>query len=284
MNLRSPQDATLYVHAQMSDIDSHTAACGEAIVYSHRAPDKESPNEDAAAIIPYDGKSAVLVVADGLGGQRGGEVASQAAVSTLRDALDKAARENAPLRTAILDAIESANAKVREFGLGAATTLAAVEIAEGLARPYHVGDSMILTTGQRGKIKMQTVSHSPVGFAIEAGLLDEAEAIHHEDRHIVSNIVGAADMRIEIGSAIRLADRDTLVLASDGLFDNLHVAEIIEIIRTGTLAESARTLAEIAGRRMREPVDGQPSKPDDLTFILYRRKSRQRKRPVPSSN
>ena len=43
---------------------------------------------------------------------------------------------------------------------------------------------MILTTGQRGRLRMQTVSHSPVGFAIEYGLLDESEAMHHEERHL----------------------------------------------------------------------------------------------------
>ena len=40
---------------------------------------------------------------------------------------------------------------------------------------------------------------------VEAGWLDEEEALHHEDRHIVSNMIGAPNMRIEIGSVVRLA-------------------------------------------------------------------------------
>ncbi|MGI9590762.1 MAG: PP2C family protein-serine/threonine phosphatase, partial [Myxococcota bacterium] len=80
----------------------------------------------------------------------------------------------------------------------------------------------ILLIGQRGRVKLQTVDHSPVGFAVEAGLLDADAALHHEDRHIISNFVGGADLRIEMGSGLHLAERDTLCLASDGLADNLR--------------------------------------------------------------
>jgi len=266
----------------MNVAESYKTASGAAVVYSHVSPDKDTDNEDAAAIIPYDARSAVLVVADGLGGQRAGDVASNAAITVMRDALKKAADAETPLRAAILDAIETANRTVMETGLGAATTLAAVELTNGHVRPYHVGDSMILTTGQRGKVKLQTVCHSPVGFAVEAGMLDEKDAIHHEDRHIVSNIVGSPDMRIEIGSAIQLAARDTLILASDGLFDNLHTDEIVNIIRTGPLHIAAQQLADRARGRMLQPREGKPSKPDDLTFILYRRRVRPRRKTAPA--
>ena len=80
-----------------------------------------------------------------------------------------------------------------------------MEISNGSVRPYHVGDSVILLVGQRGKIKLQTVSHSPVGYAVEAGVLDEVEAMHHQDRHVVSNFIGSPEMRIEVGAPLRLA-------------------------------------------------------------------------------
>ena len=114
---------------------------------------------------------------------------------------------------------------------GAASTLAIVEVQDGTARPYHVGDSAILITGQRGRVKVQTVPHSPVGYAVESGMLDAAEAMHHEERHVVSNVVGSDDMRIEIGSALSLSPRDTILLASDGLSDNLLAEEIIDFAR-----------------------------------------------------
>ncbi len=78
-------------------------------------------------------------------------------------------------------------------------------------------------------------------------------------------------MRIEVGSSLPLARRDTLLLASDGLFDNLHFAEIVECVRKGPLDEVANQLAANSRRRMTEPADDQPSKNDDLTFVLFRR-------------
>ncbi len=129
---------------------------------------------------------------------------------------------------------------------------------------------MILVMGQRGKIKLQTVSHSPVGFALEAGVIDEAEAMHHEDRHLVSNVLGASDMRIEVGSTLALSSRDTLLLSSDGLFDNLHRDEVVERMRRGPLLEAVRKLSRDSVRRMTRPVEGEPSKPDDLTFVAFR--------------
>ena len=136
-----------------------------------------------------------------------------------------AALDATSLRAAILDGLERANQRVLELGIGAATTLAVAEIAGTTLRPYHVGDSSILVVGQRGKMKLQTMLHSPTGYAVEAGLLDEADALHHEERHLISNMVGAVDMRIEVGSAIRLALRDTVLLATDGSSEG--AAEVI---------------------------------------------------------
>jgi serine/threonine protein phosphatase PrpC len=119
-------------------------------------------------------------------------------------------------------------------------------------------------------VKWQTIPHSPVGFAVEAGVLDEEEAMHHEERHVVSNVVGSAEMRIEIGPEIRLAPRDTVVLASDGLLDNLTMDEIIARVRKGRLDKAVRRLAVDTRRRMTCPEEGQPSKPDDTTIIAYR--------------
>ncbi len=267
----SSEHAEVYLDRDMTEAEVHPLAAGLAAVYSARAPGKETPNEDAAALIAFDPQSAVLSVADGMGGAPAGEQAAGRAVQTLVSLLKDVVRDDLVLRSAIMDGIESANEAVQALGVGAATTLAVVEIQHDTVRPYHVGDSMILVVGQRGKIKLQTVSHSPVGFGVEAGLIDEAEAIHHEDRHLVSNVLGKSDMRIEVGSTLKLAARDTLLLASDGLFDNLHTEEIVTRLRKGPIKTAAQRLADDGRQRMTQPTEGQPSKPDDLTFVAFRR-------------
>ena len=154
--------------------------------------------------------------------------------------------------------------------MGAGTTLAVVELDGRTVRPYHVGDSMILVVGGRGKIKLQTVPHSPVGYGVEAGLLDEREAMHHESRHVVSNVIGSSEMHIAVGPPIKLAPRDTVLLASDGLFDNLYSTRIAESVRKGKLQAAVQRLICASQQRMTGDQDGQPSKPDDLTFIAFR--------------
>ena len=156
------------------------------------------------------------------------------------------------------------------MNLGACTTMSVVEVSGRTARAYHVGDSMILLISQRGRLKHQTVCHSPVGFALEAGIIDEFEAMIHEERHLVSNVLGHKDMRIEVGSPLHLAKRDTLLAATDGLFDNLLLDEIIELTRKGSLGKAARNMADIARERMMDEFGSMPSKPDDMTFVLYR--------------
>ncbi|MFH1754429.1 MAG: serine/threonine protein phosphatase, partial [Candidatus Latescibacterota bacterium] len=107
--------------------------------------------------------------------------------------------------------------------------------------------------------------------AVESGVLDEHEAMEHEERHIVSNVVGHSDMRIEVGPSILLARRDTVIVASDGLTDNFHTNEIIEMIRKNPLPSVMRRLAAETKRRMLDPQGDHPCKPDDVTFMIFRR-------------
>ena len=270
MNSDPRREAKVYLERDMVEGRLHRIGLGEAIIHSSRAPDKETANEDAAALVPFSNMSGVLAIADGAGGQRDGAQASALAIDELRSAINDAARADKDLREAILNGIERANRAVSALGTGAATTLAVVELQDQTVRTYHVGDSMILVAGQKGKIKLQTISHSPVGYAVHAGVLDETEAMHHEDRHLVSNIIGSSDMHIEVGSTAELAPRDTLVMASDGLFDNLHTEEIVEYTRRGKLPVAAQKLANACRKRMTDVRKDRPSKPDDLTFILFR--------------
>ena len=69
------------------------------------------------------------------------------------------------------------------------------------------------------------------------------------------------------------AGHDTVLLASDGLFDNLFIDEIVDSIRTGPLKDAADRLVERAGKRMSgNGAADQPCKPDDLTIVLFRRR------------
>jgi PPM family protein phosphatase len=255
------------------------AAGGAAAVWAAPRPGS-ARSEDAVLVLPLGPEQAVLAVADGMGGQPGGGAAAARAVAALRSAVEFSMAAGLPLQTAILDGIGKANDSVLAMGTGAATTLAVAELAGGQVRAYNVGDSEVMVFGQRGRLKLRTLAHSPVGFALQAGLVNHEEALHHEDRHIVSNFVGSRDMRIEVGSAIRLAPQDTVLVCSDGLVDNLRLAEIAGVIRCGALDRQLAALAGEAVARMTgeagpeapQGPDSHPSKPDDLSIIAYRRR------------
>jgi serine/threonine protein phosphatase PrpC len=265
-------DTRLLLAQDMTDPELLATGQGQVVVVSRRSPEKagEAANEDAAVVVPLGPDRIVLAVADGVGGLPQGELAARLALEQLVEHLPDPADRDADLRGAILDAFEQANRELLALGTGAATTLAVATIEAGRVRTYHVGDTGVLLVGQRGRTKLDPVWHSPVGYAIEAGLLDEQEAMHHADRHLISNWLGAPDMHIQIGSAVALARRDTLLIATDGLYDNLQREEIVARLRKGPLDDAARDLAETARRRMLEPRPGEPSKLDDLTCVLFR--------------
>ena len=238
---------------------------GQVVLFSLQAPGKTTGNEDAAALISIDDRNGLIVVADGLGGHADGALASRMVVDELVDATRHAAAGGGGLREAVLQGIDAANQAIITLGSGAATTLAVTEISDAGMRTYHVGDSSILVTGQRGLLKHQTIQHSPIGHAVESGLLDEAGAMKSNERHLVSNVVGSPDMRVELGPLRRLASYDTVVMASDGLADNLMVEAIIGHVRKGPLRRAAINLMSACLAAMQGG-----GHPDDLTVVLYR--------------
>ena len=77
---------------------------------------------------------------------------------------------------------------------------------------------------------------------------------------------------IDIGAPVELRPRDTVLLATDGLMDNVHLEEIIEHIRKGPADAAVDAVVELARRRMQANNNQEPSKPDDLSLIVYRKR------------
>jgi serine/threonine protein phosphatase PrpC len=219
----------------------------------------ERINEDGVAVIPAGADACVIGLADGMSGGRGGETAVRLTLEGLCAEVRAAVVAGGELRAGVLNGFERAN-------------LAVAKLAGDTVRVCHVGDSEALLVGQRGKIKLTTVSHTPAGYGKEAGLLSEREAMRHAERHLLLNAIGVAGMRIELGPRVRMAELDTLVLGSDGLFDNWKLEEIAERVRRGPLDRAASALLAATLERMRSTSTERPGKPDDLSFVLVRRR------------
>lgn len=258
-----------WTHGSTEGGELHELVPGHLVVGYAGRPGGNGRCEDAALVVERPDGGYLLAVADGMGGGPRADDAAARIVSCLAEPAAPDA-EDGGARIQVLDAIEVASGQIRSWGVGAATTVIVVEVDGDAYRTYHVGDSEAVVIGQRGRIKWQTISHSPVGYARASGLLEAGDALVHEDRHLVDSMVGLEGMRVDLGERRRFAPRDTLVLATDGLFDNLSFDEIVQRVRKGPLAEAGRQLADLARRRMEAPVENQPGKPDDLAFVLYR--------------
>jgi serine/threonine protein phosphatase PrpC len=183
---------------------------------------------------------------------------------------DSQREESDTLRSAIFDAFEDANAKLLEQGIGAGTTLVVVEVRDGTARAYHAGDSGALLVGQRGRVRFETIPHSPVGYGVAAGMLEPSETHHHDERHLLSNCVGSRDMRVEVGAPVPMAARDTLLLATDGVLENIERRNLIDQIRSGSLLQAATDLQARLRLTMAGVDPKLPAHPDDATALLFR--------------
>tara|TARA_B100000678_G_scaffold191220_1_gene159909 strand:- start:162 stop:932 length:771 start_codon:yes stop_codon:yes gene_type:complete len=237
---------------------------GQAVVYSHRSITGHKTNEDALGVFEWGDGKLLLAIADGVGGLPGGAAAARRVLETLHK--PPAGEHEDP----IVYLLDKANDSIRQDISMGATTLSAVLIQNKRFTGYHAGDSTTLVVGQRGRVKFQSVCHSPVGVAQARGELSERAALFHPQRHLLSNMLGDEAFWVERSDCYELATFDTIVIASDGLWDNFFCDEIIDIVCQGTLVQAGRRLAHSARRRMLTVEDNVPSKPDDLSFVLYR--------------
>ena len=260
----SPRSLVLLADANLESPQVVALSYGQAVVFTRPHAGRRHGNEDALGIFQLEPDRVWLAVADGVGGlPRGREAATQV--------VEMLGEPRSQDNDAVIEArIQSANQALLEQLPGSATTISIVEISQDSLTSYHAGDSAALVVGQRTRIKLKTQCHSPVGIAEANDILDEKQALFHPRRHLLNNMVGDPALWLEKTGPLELAPRDTVLVASDGLWDNLFVSEVIEAIRVGSLLQAAQLLADTVMTRMSTPVAGVPSKPDDVSFILYR--------------
>lgn len=244
----------------------------EIAAFSTRAPGKQTRNEDSAAWIAWP-DAMLMAVADGVGGQPAGGEASELAITML---LERFLGEDQDIsheafRDGVLDVFENANRQIRGLGVGSGTTFTVATVCNDRARVFSVGDSSTLICGSKGKVRFVNTPHSPTGYAVAAGILDEDDALHHAERHLLSNLVGTPDMHIDIGPLVKLSSGDRILVASDGLWDNMYIDEILKAVRKGPLRKSAEHMRATCRSRMTEDQGDLPGHADDLSFLVMRR-------------
>jgi serine/threonine protein phosphatase PrpC len=197
-------------------------------------------NEDASRfILPNDPdvlskKGALLIVADGMGGHLGGEVASGMAVETISRAYFQS--EGSPadsLKAAFTEAnsriYEAAKSDQKLEGMG--TTCTALVVQNNSALAAHVGDSRLYLI-RGGEIYLMTEDHSAVMELVKLGIISMEEARHHEDKNVIVRALGTAP-QVEVSmweNPLEVRDHDQFLLCSDGLTDLMEDKEIKSVV------------------------------------------------------
>ena len=198
-------------------------------------------NEDAIFISkPNDILKKLCIVADGMGGHLGGEVASSSAISAFNEYIGKNYDpKNAPeeILEAMVGGVQFANRKVCKMGFmdpeleGMGTTFTAVCIHNKKMYYVHVGDSRIYVFNS-GKLQQLTHDHSYVMDLVKMGQITADEARVHPKRNIITRALGIPE-NIDVDTGIYTVNSgDLILLCTDGLNGMLTDEEISEILGT----------------------------------------------------
>mgnify|MGYP001670689275 FL=1 len=213
---------------------------------------KRTNNQDYANQFVNRAGMTMVLLADGMGGHRAGNIASEMAVTDLGAAwVDTQIDSINGVREWFAEHLETENQKVHQFGQdeeykGMGTTLEALAIIGTQAIYAHVGDSRIgLVRGD--SYRQLTSDHSLVNELLKAGQITPEEAERHPQRNIITQSIGQrSEVQPDVGM-ISLEDDDYIILNSDGLSNMISESEIYDIMTSDlSLSEKAETLIRFA--------------------------------------
>ena len=211
-------------------------------------------------------KGRLAIVADGMGGYEGGQEASHLAVETVTSFYREQDEENP--QQILIEALQAAHERVREYGFahpnlrGMGTTCTAIAVVGDVLHYVHVGDTRLYLV-RGGQISQITRDHSYVGRLVESGVISREEAERHPQRNILTAALGtSADLIMESpGRPEPLQPGDVLVVCSDGLWGQVHDAEILQAVDHKTPEAASRDLIQLARQR---------GGPDNITVQILR--------------
>lgn len=206
----------------------------------------------------------LLIVADGMGGHRGGATASRLAAETVK--AQYLGNEGHDVPAALREALSRANARIFSEAQtnpdlrGMGTTTSVLAVLGDQAWLAHVGDSRIYMV--RGdSIQQLTDDHSLVATMVREGLLTSQEAETHPRRNVLQRSMGVAEeVDVDVRGPIQLQADDVFILCSDGLHGLVKEPELMEIAR--------QPIEEAADEYLKRALER--GAPDNVTVIVAR--------------
>lgn len=233
-------------------------------IYQNSRQGPRSYNQDRLAY-SYSKDALLLVLADGMGGHRNGEVAAQLAVKTLTDAFQRLAVPflSSPAKF-LIDHIQQVHDMIDnvtqrdELIESPRTTIVVAIIQRGFLYCAHVGDSRLYHF-REGHLLFRTEDHSVVQSLYKKGMISKEEMATHPYKNKIYNCLGGeTPPQIDLSDRFELFEGDTILLCTDGVWGVLSDQQIKEIIQqniviadaTNKLMDSAEFASDERGDNM----------------------------------
>lgn len=214
---------------------------------------RRNTNQDYASVFTNQEGIKLAVLADGMGGHRAGDIASQMAVTNLgADWEGQALKDSEKIAQWFIQTIQNENGKIYQRGQekpeysGMGTTIVAVALSETRFTIANVGDSRAYLV-REDQLKQLTEDHSLVNELVKSGEISQEMAVNHPRKNILTRSVGMpGTVEVDVATySWQLGDR--LLLCSDGLTNMLSEEMIGSIIDgVGSLTDKVKELIDRA--------------------------------------
>ena len=209
-------------------------------------------NQDYVGYKKISDDEAFLVVCDGMGGHKAGEVASYMAATYILDccSIHDEFHNEEEIKSWLHYLINNANRLVHEKSLtdesfkGMGTTVVLAYLKSDMLYVSHVGDSRAYLIGD--VIEQLTVDDTLVNALVESGSISEEEAQFHPQKNILLQAIGVSTP-LKISFYVRKTNHQSVLLCSDGLYNSLSHERILEIFHAySSIEEISNQLVEQA--------------------------------------
>lgn len=210
-------------------------------------------NQDAYFAVLLDDGSAFVVVCDGMGGAKAGNVASEAAIKIVSEYVLRSyspSMDEDAVSNMLRGAVASANIDIYDLALknddysGMGTTVVTALIRESGAVVCHAGDSRAYLINE--EIVQLTRDHSMVQNLIESGKLTHEEAKVHPRKNVITRALGAEENIFCDISVVDVKKGDVLLFCTDGLSNFVEAKELHKIFKTNDINNVPSILIDVA--------------------------------------
>lgn len=220
-----------------------------------------SHNEDSVTIVKNESGEHLMIVADGMGGHRAGEVASSMVISQIGERFQKLSTIGTKQDAIawLRENVKEVNSKILNYsnehpeasGLG--TTCVMALVTKEMLLFVNIGDSSGFVFKDH-KLKKVTKDHTLVNFLVETGELSEEEAVNHPKKNVLMRALGATD-KCEIDMFEVETDVDAIMLCSDGLTNMLSFEQIERVLNEDEISVDNKLIKLVKKANVRGGLD-----------------------------